>query len=141
MKWSGFMNLSSLQLQHYNRYNLHTDSRRQRQQHSQRSHRRDLAAILPHNIGPKMLNKLPDYIRLEWNRHKFTSLLKSINTWFKAFYRQIILCSKVLLGRSFLWLWFFQLQLEILDSSSRPNLVRCFNSVWYGFKVVFVRTL
>lgn len=141
MKWSGFMNSSSLQLQHY-KFTVYI----QTAEDDVSNIVKDLTdgISLPYfriTLDLKCLTSCQ--IRLDLNEIiiNFTSLLKSINTWFKTFYRQIILCSKVLLGRSFLWLCFFQLQLEILDSSSRPNLVRCFDNVWYGFKIVFVWTL
>lgn len=38
------LNISALQFQHKKRYSLHTDSRRQLYQYSQRSHRSELAA-------------------------------------------------------------------------------------------------
>lgn len=57
--------------------NTHNYNTRHRDHHRQISHRLGVAASLPHNIGPKLLNKLPNNIKLERAPNKFKISLHS----------------------------------------------------------------
>ncbi len=54
---------------------FHNYNTRQRHYHRQSSHRLELAASLPQNIGPKLFNKLPENLKLENTQSKFKILL------------------------------------------------------------------
>ena len=56
----------------------HSYNTRHRHEHRQTTHRLQLAAVLPENIGPKLFNKLPNYIRAENRKNTFKLLLKKL---------------------------------------------------------------
>lgn len=55
--------------------NIHNYNTRQRGQHRQTSHRLEVASWLPQNMGPKLFNNLPDFIKNELSHKKFKFLL------------------------------------------------------------------
>ncbi len=55
---------------------MHSYNTRQRHEHRQSQHRLELAASLPQNIGPKLLNRLPDHIKQATDLNSFKKLLK-----------------------------------------------------------------
>ncbi len=57
---------------------VHSYDTRHRAQHRQTSHRLEVTANLPVNIGPKLFNSLPEQIKHENNPVKFKTLLKRL---------------------------------------------------------------
>ncbi len=57
---------------------MHTYNTRHRHTHRQTSHRLELTAGLPENMGPKLFNSLPETIKREVNPNKFKTALKKL---------------------------------------------------------------
>lgn len=64
---------------------VHNYNTRSRDQHRQAIHRLQLTASLPQNMGPKLFNKLPQNIKIEYNPIRFKKLLHNY-LLMKAFY-------------------------------------------------------